>query len=101
MVRGIKDKIIKAVVIDRSAIAPITGFRIVKLNLLNIEIEDKIVARCSEGMYLCKWEEIRVIRVKPNPPPKISNKIMVTILGKIAATIKLIAVTKALNLIKE
>ena len=35
-----------------SAVKPINGFKMTKVNLLNIEIEDKTVARFSEGMNL-------------------------------------------------
>ena len=72
---------------DLSIKKPINGLTITKNKLLNMLIDDTIVARSDEGMYLFKCASIASRRVNPNPPDNMRKMITVVKLRCTATSI--------------
>lgn len=83
--------------IEASAIYPMNGFNKTSENLRNIEIYERIVARCADGIIVFIWILISSIRVKPNPPANITNSNTVTICGYTTTINNAHPVIKAVN----
>lgn len=56
---------------------PITGLKSTSINLLNIEMEEITVALCSEEICFCIMALMYWAYVRPKPPEKIINKVIV------------------------